>query len=467
MNLGGPAIGTSAGPSLATTTFTVALTLWLDDFKKSLQFLKTHPLLSASSAPSSKNDPQDLVSLAQLRALEFLQRSGVADPKDFITNPRFNDPAYLTTLSIVLAAVFVVMSWFSRSGGSWGGRFSPFGRPGANASSEVTEDNYSYITKEDLDAINNKGKGHSRNRSQSRAAAPEIVDWDDKNPDRDTDVLVFRHERTNYPTHFPAQSIRDGDLKIGTVRQAAAKKLGVDDPRRIRMFYKGRNLKYDDVTARQEGLRGDGSGSEILCVKGEAITGSMAPGSEDTGLPGTASRAWSDGSDEDDTSDAGSGVGKKKPRKRGGKKNRKKKANASADASTTNLGYSNSTATGAEYLPIPSHINPAPRPSSAPPPQAPRTAVPATPMGKLEAIGSKFHTEIVPLCVQFMSSPPEEKSKREFEHKKLSETIMMQVLLKLDGVETEGDQEARATRKNLVKEVQGMLNRLDEVVKAS
>jgi hypothetical protein len=357
----------------------------------------------------------------------------------------------------VLAAVFVIMSWFSRAGSSWGaGRFSPFGRPGNNANTEVTDDNYSYITKEDLENATSKG----RHRSGSRNAAPEIVDWADNDPNRETDVLVFKHGRTNYPTHFAAQSIRDGDLTIGTVRQAAAKKMGVNDPKRIRMFFKGRNLKHDDRTAREEGLRGDGNGSEILCVVGEGGAGSMAPGSEETG----AQKAWSDGSDEEDDTEAGddSGVNaasKKKRRNRGGRKNKKKGSGTSTPA----MGYSNAGPTPAEFLPTPTNFSgprPTPSPQSAPPPATPQTAI-----GKMDALASKFHTEFVPLCIQYLQNPPEDKAKRQFEYKKLSETILAQILLKLDGVETEGDPDARVRRKELVREVQNMLNKLDEVVK--
>ncbi|KAH5068815.1 hypothetical protein HBI56_187870 [Parastagonospora nodorum] len=348
------------------------------------------------------------------------------------------------------------MSWFSRAGGSgggsWAGRFSPFGRPGNSPNSGVVNDSdFSYITNEDL-------------RRNGAAQAPEIVDWDDKNPERETDVLIFKEKRTNYPTHFPAHSIRDGDLKIGTVRQAAAKKLGIDDHRRIRMFYKGRNLKHDERSAREEGLRGDGTGSEILVTIGEAPAGGFVPGAEHS-----TQRAWSEGEDEedDDDDDGDSGAntgGKKKSRKRGGRKS-KKKGPASANASGTSTpGYVGQGA-GSEYLPIPSHINAQPRPTSAPP-SAPRPAAPQTPSAKLDAIASKFRTEFVPVAIQYMNNPPQEKAKREFEYKKLSESILTQIIFKLDGVETEGDQEARLQRKALVKEVQGMLNKLDEVGKA-
>lgn len=419
-----------------------SINTFVDDVKKSFRFFKNHPALS-TTVPPVHIDAENTDTLTRL--LTTLRASEIAD---FVTNPRFDDPAYLTTLAIGLAAVFVVMSWFSRAGGHWGGRFSPFGRPSTSPNSGVVNDSdFSYITNEDL--------------RKNGAAAPEIVDWDDKNPERETDVVVFKEKRQHYPTHFPAHSIRDGDLKIGTIRQAAAKKLGIDDFRRIRMFHKGRNLKFDERTAREEGLRGDGTGSEILVTVGEAPAGGLAPGADEP------APQWSDneGSDSEDVDSSANASGKKKSRKRGGRKSKKKGPHAPSSGTST-PGYSSAAPAGAEYLPIPSHIGGAPRPSSAPPTPKP-ASTPQTATGKLDAIASKFHTEFVPLCVQFMSNPPAEKSKRDFEYKKLSETILTQIIFKLDGVETEGDPEARAQRKALVKEVQGMLSKLDETAKQS
>jgi hypothetical protein len=327
---------------------------------------------------------------------------------------------------------------------------------------EVSDADFSYITSDDL--ATHSGQ-HNRHLSQSsRSAEREIVDWDDKDPDRATDVLLLKHRRVSYPTHFPAHSIGNGDLKIGTVRSAAAKKLGVADPRRIRLFYRGRNMKYDDRPAREEGLRGNGQGSEVLCVVGEAVQGAMAPGAEDTDeVAGARERAWSAGSEEEDTEDVSEDMsqagteGKKKRRNRAGKKKKGRRPKNTVPASTSN------TPGHAEFLPLPSSI-PAPRPTSAPPAPA-ATNAPQTPLQKLDAIATNFHTMIVPLCVSFSASPPSEKSKRDFEHKKLTETILAQVLIKLDSVETGGDDEARGRRKALVKEAQAMMNRLDEVVK--
>lgn len=434
-------------------TVTVAsLNSIVDELKNSFNLFKHHPSLATTTSASTDSEYEDLSKDAISRALRLIQNFCTNDLVEFVTNPRFDDPTYLTTLAIVFASIVAVMSWFSRTGGTWGGRFSPFGRPGNSPNAGVVNDSdFSYITNEDL-------------RRNGAGQSPEIVDWDDKNPERETDVLVFKEKRTHYPTHFPAHSIRDGDLRIGTVRQAAAKKLGIDNPARIRMFFKGRNLKHDERTAREEGLRGDGTGSEILVTVGEAPVGTMAPGADEVG------QRYSEGEDDDDEDDDGvdSGTntaGKKKSRKRGGRKNKRKGPTPTNTSGASTPGYTTGGA-GAEYLPMPSNFTATPRPTSAPPQNTPRPAEPVTPIAKLEAIASKFHTELVPLAVQYMSNPPEEKSKREFEYKKLSETILTQIIFKLDGVETEGDPDARIKRKALVKEVQGMLSKLDEVGKS-
>ncbi len=64
-----------------------------------------------------------------------------------------------------------------------------------------------------------------------------------------------------------------------------------------------------------------------------------------------------------------------------------------------------------------------------------------------------------------MNNPPSDSKARDLEYKKLSETILAQIILKCDAVETDGDEGLRARRKELVRETQAMLNSLDAVGK--
>ena len=325
------------------------------------------------------------------------------------------------TLLTALLSIILFMSWSSRFGG-WGGRFSPFGRASPNASTEVSDADFSYITAEDL--ARTRGQGHGADST----AGP--------------DVLVLKHGRVSYPIHFPGASIDMGELLIGDIRNAAAGKLGLSthEASRIKLLYRGRNLKDNDRCARDEGLRSD-TESELMCVVGEQL--SKAESSESDGEADSASAP-----------DGGSGK-KRKPRKR--KSKSKSKAGSGTATPTGSDRYANPNP-DATYLP---HAAAPPRPTSSSH-AAPQNV--QTPLQKLETLASTLHTKFVPECVMFMTNPPSESTKRDFEHKRLTETIMAQILLKADAIEPEGDPIVRQSRKDLVREAQGMLNKLDEVV---
>jgi len=308
------------------------------------------------------------------------------------------------------------MSWSSRLS-----RFSPFGRS-TPTSTTVDDSDFSYITPSDLDTHLSR-------------------------PSRDADVLVFRHKKISYPVHFPPRSIDDGKLSVGAARAAVAKKLadvsggGTPlDPRRVRMFWKGRNLKDDAIMARDEGLSSDAQ-AEILCVIGEPI--SSASGFTKDVTPGAP--AEDDEPDSDSDADGTSTPGGSSVPKRKRNRNRKKKKGGKASTGTS---------------------TPA-TPGALPGGGVPLPQVPTTPLSKLVAIEGHFHTTLLPLCEAYVASPPADKTKREYEYKKITETILQQVLLKLDGVDSEGLDEARLKRKEIIREAQSWLNRMDDMAKTS
>lgn len=88
-----------------------------------------------------------------------------------------------------------------------------------------------------------------------------------------------------------------------------------------------------------------------------------------------------------------------------------------------------------------------------------------TPIEEIDYLSNKFRTELVPQGIDFISNVPADAKKRELEYKRNSETILTQILLKSDAVDTEGDMDARLRRKELVVEVQGLLHDLDLAAK--
>ncbi|KAL9053528.1 MAG: hypothetical protein Q9162_004695 [Coniocarpon cinnabarinum] len=425
------------------------------------------------------------------------------------------------------------MSWLPRVSSL--GRFSPFsGTPKespASPAARVTEDDFSYITSEDLqrETSNQQASSHhhshthskhssspdrrdrssslrktnshtpqdtprgndtslrkssshtasggaslgvpldthrTRSRSRSRARHPSLERERQTRPSgRETDVITFRYKGQYYPVHFPAWAIDEYSTTAGSAREMAARRVDAD-AKRVRMFWRGRNLKDDAVPLREIGMRSQDQ-LEVMVVVGDRDPGSDMS-SEDE-----------DGSVASDLPDGDGRKGESRRRRknrRGGKKPRKGVESGSSRGESP--AYSGPAGGGAEHLPMPSGTHPlhktstsstparnSPVPSSAPSSAPPPPAAPTTPAGKIQALEDKFRTEYQPVCEGLIANPPREKEKREFEHKKITETIMTQVMLKLDGVETEGDEYARGKRKALVKELQGWFNRVDEVVK--
>lgn len=335
----------------------------------------------------------------------------------------------LENTSILLAlCTFLVlaMSWGSRFGNF--GRFSPFTRSPPQGSSKVSDADFSYITADDL-------RQHNAEGHHQRAESP--VEY---GPPRDTDLLVLKNKKREYPVHFPAYSIAKGDLTVGHVRDQAAKKTGTTDPRRIKMLFRGKNLKDDTRACKAEGLR---EGDQLMLVIADSMP--SASGSEDD--EDDDEFGYADGGDQQNGAD-----GEARRRRNRGKKSKRKLKREQVSGASTPAEQQASAAN----LGVPASQSSTRAPSPRP--------VPATAIGKIDALREKLG-EYLPQAAAFVQSPPADPAKKDFEHKRLSETILAQVLLKLDAVETEGDPEARQRRKDLVRETQNVLTDLDAVMK--
>ncbi|EMD00382.1 hypothetical protein BAUCODRAFT_80839 [Baudoinia panamericana UAMH 10762] len=334
------------------------------------------------------------------------------------------------------------MSWYSRFG-NMTGRFSPFTRSPPQGSTRVSDGDFSYITADDLRKHGSDTTPHHHPHHHGSHVDESSVDM---GPPRETDCLILRNKKKDHVVHFPAYSIAKGQLTVGQVREHAAKKTGTADARRVKLLYLGKNLSDDSRSCRAEGLRNE---SELLCTIAEGVLDDEED-EEDDG----------EGEEDDDAGEAegGVGLGGEQPRR---KRNRGKKTKRRNKRDATQQ-QASGTSTPAELnIPQPSTAASSQH-SRAPSPRPP--PAPMTPMDKLNALRATLET-FLPQVHAFKTSPPVDQAKREYEHKKLTETILAQVLLKLDAVETDGDADARARRKELVRETNGVLQDLDAVVK--
>ncbi|KAF7128554.1 hypothetical protein CNMCM5793_003342 [Aspergillus hiratsukae] len=343
-------------------------------------------------------------------------------PPDWTLHPAAPPTAALTVLACVIA--LVAMSW--RFSDLW--RRSPY--PAAKATPpHISDSDYTYLTPEDM-----------ADRPSGYAGTGAEED--------EPDTLLLKHRKNTYALNFPAYAINDGALSVGELRRRAAEVTRTPNPARIKLLYKGKLLDDDSVPCRTEGLKQQ---SEVLCVVSEVQPGESTPSE---GSEAEAEKA--EEAPRPDEVQSG-GEKRKRNRNRNKKKNKGKGRNKTAD---TAAGDTDGLAPPAEP----------PRPSSAGdssslPAPSPNLKVLRTPLEQANALITYLRTELLPLCEAYVANPPTDAKARDFEHKKLSETILAQVILKADGIEPDGDEAARNARKALVKEAQAALHSLDQAAK--
>lgn len=363
-----------------------------------------------------------------------------------------------TTFATALLPLLALLFFMSRS--FWGGgRHSPFAHTGGPPPRVEPED-YQYIVDDEVDA-----RAYGGQRNNSYGFPPSHRHPTRAEPsDLDPDILILKHKGATYPLHFPAFDISEGRLKVSELRRTAAKELSVDDARRVKLLYKGKSLRDDRHACKEEGLK---QNSELLCVV------SSDPYPRDDGNESSSSASSdmiANGIDPGPrVSVDGTIIDRGEPRKRKGHRaGRKKKTRDSPITSPADSGYLAAPNGGIPSSSTPRDPSPGPRraPSAAPPPPQPTQPPkkPSTPAEALSMIDDTFRTEILPQVHNFIQYPPRDEKSRDFDYKKLSETILTQILMKLDGVETEGNEGLRAKRKELVRETQGWLNDLDRIV---
>lgn len=402
----------------------------------------------------------------------WFDRVFAAQSPRFSISSLFSNPTsekLFTLLFPILILLFSMSAW----GRLWNsGRYSPFATaaPVGASPPTVTENDYDYLGPDD---IVDAPRGHSVDDSYRYPQQHNATRIDDSSS-HSPDILVLQHLGTTYPLHLRAFSIGEGVLKVGDLRRLAALETKTDDPRRVKLFYKGKILKDDHRPCCDEGLK---QNSVLRCVVTEAghhgrrddVESSESADSEEmleSGLGGPRVEV-SGGSRESRSKRKGHRGGRRKTRvTRDGSVEASSTARTSSsfltpqDSRPPTRSYSPSPRAGSPHAPLQTH----PQPAAAQQPSSPPR--PKTSLDILDALSHTFHSEFVPKCKHFLAHPPSDAKSRDMEYKRLSEAILAQIILKLDAVATEGDEGLRTKRRELVKETQSLLSDLDRAAKA-
>lgn len=400
--------------------------------------------------------PSQLQSLIPTAA-KPLQSTALTQYLPLAIQPYFEQ--FTPELVIGLAvAVFVV--GFSMSRYPYQGRHaSPFSYSSNRSPPRINDEDYHYMT--DADIVEPSAGFY--NQGGLSDLAP--------------DILALRYRNTTYALHFPAYSIAEGVLLVGNIRSKAASKLGIRDPRTIRLLYKNRQLRDDAVKASEVGLK-QNSELEAIYLETPTYPGDSESSADESDLqhrePARGPRVDVDGTlihDDPPPRSSRRRDGQRQSRRNNRERDRDQPYPYSSF--DTPITPSRSTFTPSTTAsPAQPTYRPTPTSSAGDPQQSPVQVSqpfvpppgPRTPREQLEDITAVFKTNYLPLCQGFIANPPTDPKTRDQEHKKLTETVLAQILLKLDGVDVEGKPDLRNARKQTVNEANAVLTQLDRAV---
>ncbi|KAM3530981.1 hypothetical protein MY4038_004653 [Beauveria bassiana] len=302
-------------------------------------------------------------------------------------------PSLIYTAAAALVAVPVTMS-------RYGWSRSPFSsQPGGVPT--VTDDDFTYITSQDLDEA---GLGASGTTRRQHSFTP------------DDDVLLIKRGNVTYPTHFPPRSISDGKLEVRDIAKRAG--LVMDLPERdwlsLKFIYKGSQLKEPTAPVRDYGVRNN---SIIMAI-----------------LPQVDDRAHG-------SADEISVANESKAQRKNKRRKAAKKRNA-GDGDSVNSPRDSISTGGAKS------------PSPSPVPGAAGQRL-------IDDLADQFTTKWLPICRDFITKPPADANKRKDEHTRLTESVLAQILIKLDEADPEGNPDVRQNRKDTIRRVQEVLKQVD------
>lgn len=388
------------------------------------------------------------------------------EPESSGTLDRFsslNSTATVSTLTAVLLglfyliAKFLMSTYYRSSFDGWsGGRRSPYasGIP----SSSVLDDHVEYLTS---DTIDSRPSDHHR----PSVARPSLAD-----PDNAPDVVVLKSRGQLYRLDFVPFAISDGRLLVGDLRKYAGERLNVE-PQRVRLLYKRLPLDDDRRPAKDYGVK---QHSTVSCVLIETGSSAIESSSDDSGT---------------NVSRNADRPRKQRPRGKSNVRHRSEEQIPvkSAFLHPANAGIPRPTERPTRHDSLRSPTNgdhnrqrshsraPSPNPSTttsssttslpvfdSKPPKFPSKFDDSSPFAKLKVLSDAFYNKWLPLCDRYIRHPPSEPKEREKECKRLTESILAQITLKLDDVDLQGINEARTIRKALVERANEIMRRCDE-----